>query len=103
MTTSQINALKRLQREGDPQSATNQKLREAAQEIREYLLHITHGESQVLRDHGFLPAANSLLLEWDAGDWAEVEREAPLQVLHVFARLVAGGLIEDVEKECGKS
>lgn len=99
MTTSQINALKRLQRDGDPHSATNQKLREAAQEMREYLLEITHGESHVLRNRGFLPTANSLLLEWDAGDWAEVDRDAPIEVLHVFARLVASGLVENVEKE----
>lgn len=99
MTISQINALKRLHRVGDPQSETNRKLREAAQEMRDYLLALTGGESRVLRERGFLPAPGSLLFEYDAGLWVELGKDAPLEALQVFARLVAHGLIEEVERE----
>ncbi|RYX82866.1 hypothetical protein EON83_17300 [bacterium] len=103
MTTTQINALKRLQRIGDPDSDTNQKLRDAVGEMASYLKTLIPPigmcpEHVALRPFGMMLINGRLLLEIDAGDWVEVSSVSCLRVLHVFAEMVTRGVVEAVEK-----
>jgi hypothetical protein len=102
MTTNEINALKRLQRVGDPESETNRKVREAVVVIVNYLADIVPPagscpEHTALARFGLMLMNGTFFLEEEPGDWAPVDYEAPLRVLHLFAEVVARGLVERVE------
>lgn len=102
MTVEEINALKRLQRTGDPQSATNQKLREAVRVMEQYILAITRefGPALVVLRRGYETYGHfEEHLLWGPPPMGAVHADAELWVLHRFAADVADGLIEEIEED----
>lgn len=96
MTTAQIHALLRLKREGDPDSKTNQKLREASQTIADYLMSLAPENCEALEQRGYTVQNRALMF---GGGPVKIEASAPLPILLRFATDVAQGLVENVERE----
>lgn len=110
MTPKQIDALKRLQRAGDPNSKTTEKIRVAVQAMVEHVLSIVPPtEAPVV-----LPGAYEIRTGYDEFDDAEyryiclldgsapealpVGHDSELDLLYHFAADVHGGLIERIEE-----
>jgi hypothetical protein len=118
MTTQQINALKRLEREGDPNSVHNQKFRQACQEVAEYIVELARpfGPGLVMfnpfRGHtyecwGGYPSPRTplhLFVEFgnDAAAQGDIVANADIELLRVFAADVAAGLVGAIEEEIAR-